>query len=230
MNLGGFILALSLLGLAYPSHASAEEDLELSSDLIHADVPLWGLEHEDIWPQHFSTNEPEFSFGCTSRVAFGDWALMSTEPDFDDEWVRLSNYGVFHCALIHSRDSDRERLDKARFEYGFVVRIGEIKVRDHKLELWALQIGTRTGSDYTLLSREPADGVVKQFTVLQRKCPKARMRRGPSLDQWRTEYCAISSKTEMIAFAKAMARLPALATMRLVEDQAPATEEGADAD
>jgi len=212
-----FAYALTTLAaFAIGTSLFADEPTEPSDDLIHSDVPLWGFEHEDIWPQHFSSDDG--SFGCTSRVRFGDWQISSNAPDAGNRWLRLSNYGVFHCALIEQRAYDRDELSDAAYERGFAVKIGDTRQNNRNIELWVLQSGTRTGSDYTLLARERSDGVVERFIVLQRKCPAGKMRKGPNLDVWLTRYCSINSQAEMVSLARRMASLPPLATMQWVGD------------
>lgn len=204
------------IALGLSATASAQETDEVFEDLVHSDVPLWGFEHKGIWPQHFYSEDG--SFGCISRVKMGDWQITPHTPDTDESWMRLSNYGAFHCAMIERRSYERSDLEEAQFEYSFVIRLGETRIKGSILELWALQSKTRPGSNYTLLTRAPGDGVIESFMILQRKCPKDKLRKGPALDSWRTSYCSINTKAEMLAFAKQMAQLRPLATMRLIGD------------
>lgn len=196
--------------------AEEAEPLELYDDLIHSDVPLWGKDHSELWPQGFSSGEGEnFEFGCTSRVAFGDWKI--TYADKETQWVRLSNYGVFHCAAVERFASEQKELGDAEFKYSFFAKIGETRSHGKKLELWVLQSGFRPGSIYTLLAREPSEGLIKSFIVLQRQCPAGMTRKGPPMDVWRTEYCGISSRQDMIRFAIRMSKRPPLGLLERVE-------------
>jgi hypothetical protein len=188
------------------------EDVEVYRDLIHSDVPLWGT-GPNVWPQSFTDED---GFGCTSRVSFGDWKL--TERGGSVSWWRLGNYGVFHCATIERRATDRDDLKSARWSYGFFVQLGSVGSDNDRRELWALQSGTVPGSDYTLLARQADDkGAIKTFTVLQHRCPAASIRKGPSLDIWKTQYCSINSQSELIALARRMARLPPIGAVQFVE-------------
>lgn len=54
--------------------------------------------------------------------------------------------------------------------------MGSTSVSGSDVELWAVQIGARPGSDYLLLSREPVEGLVEKFKVLQVACPTANVR------------------------------------------------------
>lgn len=205
-------LSLAALWLA---GAKEPKPLEFKEDLIHSDVPLFGAEDKDFFPFHF--NEENGDFGCSSRVAFGDWRF--DRVDRDPEWRRISNYGVFHCALILSDAYDREDLNEADHQYGFVIKIGQIASGKQLRELWVIQSGTRTGSDYLLLSRQITPGLIKTFEVLQRDCPSGHLRRGPSLDVWRTNYCRINSKRDLLALAKKMAKQQPLGTLNWIGEE-----------
>lgn len=207
-------LGLAVILIANPSAAAEEE--EVYRDLIHSDVPLWGTGPE-VWPQHFTNGD---EFGCTSRIALGDWKL--TESEDETSWWRLTNYGVFHCAVVERRSDERDDLKSARWSHSFIIRIGTIGTADRR-ELWVLQSGTRPGSDYTLLMRTLDKGTIKTFTVLQRRCPAGSVRKGPSLDAWITSYCAINSQGELLALARKMARLPPIGTLQFIE--APSAED-----
>ena len=217
----GWALAFALFAATGSASATNNEDEEpeLFTDYIHSDLPLWGAASENLWPEHFFNDDG--SFGCSSRVALGDWKLDRGEDDA--EWWRLRNFGAFHCALIETRANAREDLSNGRYRYSFIIKIGETKIEKRVLELWVLQSGTLPGSEYTLLLREPAEGAVTSFRLLQRKCPSGRMRTGPSMDTWRTTYCAINSKTELTSLAKHMARLSPLGTLDWTAPE-PATE------
>lgn len=188
---------------------------EKANDLLHSDLPIFGHGSEDEWPQHFYDEE---SFGCTSRVGFGDWIFQeaSAEVGSDAQWYRFSNYGVFHCWANTSRAYEREGLDGADVDPSFFVFLGITSVDRRDIELWAIQIGARPGSEYLLLSRAPADGVIEKFTVLQTACPRANVRDAGSLDILLTRYCAVNSRTELIRLARNMAKRPPLGTLTRV--------------
>ena len=123
----------------------------MASDLLHSDLPIFGHGSDNEWPQHFYDDD---SFGCASRIGFGDWVLQETsaEAEGDLQWYRFSNYGVFHCWANTFRAYERERLDDADYHPSFFVFLGNTSVDQSDIELWALQIGARPGSEYLLLS------------------------------------------------------------------------------
>ncbi len=211
-------LFLFLMGLAVAGSAQSADE-EVYTDLIHADVPLWGIEDKGIWPRSFSDGE---SFGCSHRVALGDWKIVSYEQE--ESWSRIRNYGVFHCASIFSHADIKEELKTTRTEYGYFVELGFIKIAGKEKRLWAVQQGTRPGSRYTLLLQTSEDGTVSSFDVLQSRCPKTNWRKGPNMDVWPVSYCAINSRDELISLARKMAILKPVAKMEWIAD-APKEED-----
>ena len=206
------LLSLICACAASEPHESVSEK---ASDLLHSDLPIFGHGSENEWPQHFFDGD---SFGCTTRVGFGNWVFQETgaEVGSDVQWYRFSNYGVFHCWANTFRAYEREGLDGADFHPSFFVFLGETSVDQREIELWTIQIGARPGSEYLLLSRAPADGVIEKFTVLQTACPRANVRDAGSLDILLTRYCAINSRTELIRLARNMAKRPPLGTLTRV--------------
>ena len=203
--------AFSIPTLAYV--ASADEE-ELADDLVHSDVPLFGDETSDKWPQHISGGN---EIGCISRVSFGNWILRHAGNGMEDHptWYRIQNYGVFHCwALVGVSREGRQYLDKVDMEPSFFVLMGVVG----SMELWALQMGGRPGSDYLLLSRQPGQGIISNFSVLQRECPEQNARKGPSLDIIRTDYCTIKSAAELRQLAELMLEKKPLGTLNFVEN------------
>jgi hypothetical protein len=93
-------------------------------------------------------------------------------------------------------------------------------------ELWALQLGARPGSEYLLLARSPAGGLVDHFDVLQRRCDGRQLRRGEPLDILITRYCNITSKSELVALARRMAKLPAAGRLRFEAASADGDDDG----
>lgn len=216
MRAGGFFgTALALLFAS--SGAIAAEAPELHEDLLHADVALWGLDHKGIWPVHFTDDDG--SFGCTSRVRYGDW--RTRRDDGDETWTRYENYGVFHCAVIERNARERTDLGSATSAYGFFVEIDGAQKDGKPYELWVFQSGTRIGSTYTLLAREPGGATIARFMVLQRQCPEGHTRHGPDLDVFGTSYCAVNSQADMVALARRMLQQPQLGVMEVVPDAAP---------
>jgi len=211
------IVVLMLLSLVCACAVSEphESVSEVESDLLHSDLPIFGHGSDNVWPQHFYDED---SFGCTSPVGFGDWVFQKTnaEVESDVQWYRFSNYGVFHCWANTSRAYERTRLDDADFHPSFFVFLGKTSVDQRDIELWTIQIGARPGSDYLLLSRAPANGVIEKFSVLETACPRTNVRDAGSLDILLTRYCAVNSRTELIRLARSMAKRPPLGTLTRV--------------
>src|SRR5262249_26065662 len=151
-------------------------------------------------------------FGCASRVRFGDWALRrtGTENDEDAEWYRVENYGVMHCWAVVGYANRREDLSTAGSRPSFFVFLGTARLANRDLELWALQLGARPGSDYLLLARSPAEAGIDAFDVLQTECPRAKLRRGRSVDILLVSYCAIDPRSDLLVLARRMVRRPPL--------------------
>ncbi|HEY7640438.1 MAG TPA: hypothetical protein VH814_11985 [Steroidobacteraceae bacterium] len=188
---------------------------EIADDLLHSDLPIFGRGGDNEWPQHFHDDD---SFGCTSRVAFGDWAFHERGAEVENDllWYRFSNYGVFHCWANTFRANERTRLDGADSQPSFFVFLGSASVNGSDIELWTLQIGARPGSEYLLLSRDPAEGLIEKFNVLQTACPRANVRDAGSLDILLTRYCAVNSRSELIRLARRMAQRPPLGSLSRV--------------
>jgi hypothetical protein len=189
--------------------ADKAEPQELVSELIHADLPLFGSAYTDKWPQHF-TDSSNGEFGCTSRVKFGDWRLDSAAYGMKRaDWYRVTNYGVFHCWANVVTASQRSDLNLSEVRPSFFVFLEKIG----STELWTLQMGARPGSDYLLLSRKPTDGVVSEFSVLQQKCPDKNRRDGKNIDILMTRYCAINDVLGLKSLARRMLKLKPLGTL-----------------
>jgi hypothetical protein len=201
-------VAILVAALLYAPSVNGDSLDEMADDLLHSDLPIFGRGGDNEWPQHFYDKD---SFGCTSRVAFGDWVLRKRGAEVEDDvlWYRFSNYGVFHCWANISRADERARLTSADFHPSFFAFLGSTSVNGSDIELWTVQIGARPGSEYLLLSRDPAEGLIEKFNVLQTVCPRANVRDAGSLDILLTRYCAVNSRSELIRFARRMAqRLP----------------------
>lgn len=193
-------------------------DDELASETVHSDLPLYNYDWEDLWPRHFSHGEGEnYTFGCTSRVQFGDWEFSANPIDEFGYgwWMRAINYGVFHCATNFTIADERAELEEGEFSPGYFVRLGVFG----ETELWAIQEGMIPGSSYTLLARPTDPEIVTSFSVLQRRCPEDAMRElAGGLDNWRTDYCAINTQEDLLALAIEMLDYPALGTLTRVGD------------
>lgn len=210
------IVALALLiATLCPADTLAQSD-EMHDDLIHSDLPIF-LGGEAQWPQSVSDGD---SFGCASRVAFGDWVFRygaaDAKPALSDSWYRFSNYGVIHCWANIGEANDREGLSSASSRPSLFIYLETRAVEGKDVELWAIQLGARPGSDYLLLSRAPAEGLVISFSVLQTECPSAHRRDAGPIDILRTDYCGIDSRKELIRLARRMAARTPLGTLSVV--------------
>jgi hypothetical protein len=207
--------AMAVPALAFlPAAAPAQDGAELVAEHLHSAVPLYSFDWKDMWPRSFHEGD---EFGCASRVSFGDWRFVPTDPRPDNEhWSRFSNYGVFHCAAIFRSAEKRDKLDEAKWSYGFFVRLGKARLGSGRWELWALQKGMVPGSEYTLLAREEGEGVVDSFSVLQRRCPPGRSMEARGMDVWSTRYCLVASRAELLSLGRRMLRQPPLGTISLV--------------
>lgn len=210
-----------------------EQGVELADDWLHAPLPLYTFAWPDLWPRHF-VPDPEPGVislgGCESRVAFGDWRFVSNPADpFSNEyWLRVDNYGVFHCAANLYNADAREELSEGEFSRGFFALIGEGHARGRTYELWVLQEGFVPGSSYMLLARNKAEQQetsIRRFEVLQRRCPRGKLRVAEEMDVWRTRYCAIDSRAELLTLARRMLQEPFLGALTWAgEEKGPEAE------
>ena len=210
--------AAGIAAILMPVAAPARPDSEVVRETLHSSLPLYTFEWEDLWPRSFVDGN---SFGCTSRVGFGDWRFTPAEANDQEQeaWYRFDNYGVFHCAAILRRAGERPELEAARADYGFFVRLGTARHQSAEWELWGLQWGMRTGSDYVLLAREAnGSGLIVEFRVLQQRCPRGMIRAVRGLDVWNTRYCAVESRTELVSLARRMLHFPAAGTIARVSE------------
>ncbi|RYD47624.1 MAG: hypothetical protein EOP60_17115 [Sphingomonadales bacterium] len=203
------------VGALLPLSSPALADDEVKAERIHSPLPLYTFDWEQIWPRSFVSGD---DFGCTSRVAFGDWRFTpSPENEFEDpHWERFANYGVYHCAAMMRTGSEQAELDEAQWKYGFFVQLGTARRNGAKWELWAFQKGMVPGSEYTLLARQPGEAMIERFTVLQQRCPAGTRMEAKGLDIWTTRYCAIDTPAELLSLARQMLTLPALGVIERV--------------
>lgn len=203
-SLGLILLVLVLMfsGTA----ASAQQPL------FRSDLPLF-TQADELWPRSFWDDE---GFGCSSIIHFGDYVSRADNEFDQDVWWRFVNYGVFHCALIFSDASERDWLNQADHSYAWLVPLGDvISPEGEPLELFALQIGTRGGSEYLFLAR-PVEQGVNEWRVLDAECPRGAMRETDALDIWGTAYCAIDSARTLRAMARTAGRRPSAYTFAWV--------------
>lgn len=184
-----------------------------AQDLIRSDLPLWtGNGKDRLWPHHFSDGD---GFGCSSPIAFGDWKSTSADDPDDVLWMRIGNYGAFHCAYI-VETSDATPPAWAPFEYAFLVELAP-KPSDGDRRLFILQSGVRGGSQYTLLAARKG-GIVRKFDVLDAACPKSWIRDAGPIDVFLTRYCAAPSASALADLARAAAKKPPVGVLELVKE------------
>ena len=202
------LIACFLAGLLTSAGARSENDGEMATELLHSNLPLYTFKWEQLWPRGFSDDD---GFGCTSRIAFGDWHFTpASGNEFEDEsWERYENYGVFHCAAIIRTADVQKDLDDAKADYGFFVRLGLARLGQEEWEIWAIQVGTLPGSQYRLIARKAEnEGLIKEFQVLQQTCPPGTHMEAKGLDIWRTRYCLIDSRETLLKLGHEMLRRP----------------------
>lgn len=206
---GGMIAgALWLATSLAPLSANAQE-------LIHSDLPLWGYgDRKQMWPRSL---DDEGGFGCAHNMKLGDWKLTISEPgqEPDVRWFRFELYGAIHCFLNVQEADERGGLDAAQVRHAFLVDLGAAKAGQRPVDIWALQLGTRPGSDYLLLASDPERGTAEGFRVLQARCPQANLREGEPIDILITSYCSVGSQAELKALAHRMAKLDPLGELAL---------------
>lgn len=212
-----FLLPL-LFVLSFVTSATAQT-------LLHADTPLFGGA-DKTWPEHFYSDD---SFGCRSLIPFGVWKQTGAlAPDAEPgeepntSWMKVSNYGVFHCAYIVTTAYGDEPKGWGNFEYALLADLGQAQGPDGKLALYALQSGFRPGSSYLLLAATPGETYIRRFHVLDTVCPRAWWRDAGTMDVWLTAYCAVPGKAALRRMAVAAARRPPAATLEYV---GPETDE-----
>lgn len=188
------------------SHPALAQE-ELLDEDIHAALPLYTFDWQELWPRGYLSGD---EFGCTSRVAFGDWRFTPRPENDRNEthWFRFTNYGVFHCAAIMRMADKRIDLDTVSSTPAFFVRLGIARQGGATWELWAIQKGTVPGSQYTLLARPPGNGIIEHFTVLQQRCPREMRREKKGLGGWVTRYCEINSHAQLLSLSRRMLLLP----------------------
>lgn len=192
-----------------------------AQDRVHADLPLFDGSKYQLWPRNFSDGD---SFGCETIIRLGDWTFNEKEPA-TNEWMRIRNYGVFHCAVVESWASDREMLDKNGYKYSWFVSLGKARYQGKDVDLWTLQSGARPGSDYLLLRRSAKQKGITEFDVLPVDCAKRDLRKGEQVDVWLTSYCAINDVNEFVEFAREMAKKPEVGKLKW-KAEAPAVDQG----
>lgn len=179
---------------------------------LRSDSPLWTYQFErapGLYPEHFTDAE---SFGCSIPMRLGVYHRIPKDAEAGGSFVRIDNYGVFHCALVYGEAYDREDAETAFENHAWMVVLGKTPRADGgEDELIALQIGVRNGSRYALFRRNA--NTMGPLEELDWRCPRTAERRTARLDIWVQDACVISSKAELRGIARAAARRPVLATL-----------------
>jgi hypothetical protein len=188
---------------------------------LRSDSPLWTYQYErdaGLYPEAFTDKD---SFGCSVPLRLGVYrripATSTTDDRFDDEvsFVRIENYGVFHCALLYGEADDRADADKAFEDHAWLIVLDKVRRPDGgEDELLALQIGVRNGSRYELFRRRASD-LSAPLEELDWRCPATAEHRVAHLDIWVQDSCVVSSKSDLRGVARSAARRPILATLEL---------------
>jgi hypothetical protein len=96
-------------------------------------------------------------FGCVVPFPTGVWRYSEDEFPENDEYWRLDNYGVIHCALIFGQASEADAARQAFESHAWMIRLSSTPTSAGETTLWALQIGVSGGSRYLVLRQHPGD-------------------------------------------------------------------------
>lgn len=183
---------------------------------LRSDSPLWTYESErdaGLFPEHFTDAE---SFGCSIPLRLGLYRRIEMAEDFDESFVRIDNYGVFHCAVLYGEAFDRKDADVAFEDHAWLIVLDKIPRSDgSEDELLALQIGISAGSRYILLRRRSGN-LSEPLDVLDWECPASAEHRRAQIGIWAQNSCITSSKTELRKIAHSAAQKPVLARLELL--------------
>lgn len=88
LTFAALLVAILVAALLYAPSMNGQSLDEMADDLLHSDLPIFGRGGGNEWPQHFYDDD---SFGCTSRVSFGDWVFRKRGAEVDDDmlWYRF---------------------------------------------------------------------------------------------------------------------------------------------
>jgi hypothetical protein len=195
---------------------------------LRSDSPLWTYQNEPdpgLYPEHFVDQE---SFGCAVPLHLGVYRRTSTGEDADISFMRVANYGVFHCALMYGEANDPEDIDTAFEDYAWLIELDRKDRADGTTNrLLALQIGIKAGSRYVLL-RHRASESTTSLGELDWKCPAGAERRTARIDIWQQNACVISSKDDLRRIARIADRQPVTARWELTSAQSASFSENSD--
>ena len=188
---------------------------------LRSDSPLWTYQQErdaGLYPEAFSDKD---GFGCSIPLRLGIYQRVPVAPATEDSFkgdvsfVRIDNYGVFHCALVYGEADDRADADTAFEDHAWLIVLDKIRRPDGgEDELLALQIGIRNGSRYELF-RRPASDLSAQMEELDWRCPANAEHRVAHIDIWVQDACVVSSKSDLLSIARSAAGRSVLATLDL---------------
>lgn len=218
MRLAAALLALIVLPMSAPAGSATAQAL------LRSDLPLWTGrgDDENFYPRNFF-DEDDGSFGCISNIWFGDYRVEYRKEEADEEapdptYVRITNYGVFHCALVIRTADTVEGLENAPFEFFWIIRLWEQGSGDESFEVLAFQQGAMGGSRYELF-RRPTGQMDAPLTLLAARCPREMVRDNGGIDVWMTGYCAVPDRPGLRRIARdALRRAPVGRLVRIADE------------
>lgn len=188
---------------------------------LRSDSPLWTYQQErdaGLYPEAFTDKD---GFGCSVPLRLGVYQRVPVDQQADDDsggemsFVRIDNYGAFHCALVYGEADDRADVDTAFEDHAWLIVLDKIPRPDGGEDvLLALQIGIRNGSRYELFRRRASD-LSAPLEELDWRCPATAEHRVAHIDIWVQDSCVVSSKSDLRGVARSAARRPILATLDL---------------
>lgn len=174
--------------------------------MLRSDLPLWAPESDGVEPFSFHNQD---GFGCATNIGTGEYVLHLTDEDKDQPaWrIHLMITGFVHCAFTFSEGYDESNLGAARTS-AWAIPLDTVSTNAGEVEILALQIGARPGSEYRLFTRSPEGALDRPLTLLDPRCPRGMKRRLSQLSTWRTDYCAVPNRAALRRIARDAARRP----------------------
>lgn len=201
-----FVL-IAILLLAAESARAAERE----TTVIYTDAPLF---KSGLHPHSFFEGD---SFGCATRYGFGDWKAVVPPSEVGDEpfesWVRLDNYGVFHCA--YRVGIANSQADLVLDRYGWIADLGPITADAKVRRLIVLQTEVPGGMENMFFLADLGPIGATRMDLLTIRCPKANWTEG-GIDQWRQRVCRINDTQMLKRLARQAARRPSAAVFAYV--------------
>ena len=201
-------LALCLVMFWTPLGAAAEDEL-----LIHSDLPFTPKEGQTISPYH--CDAPDVIASCT-EFPIGNWRMHRSDCSDCDEWIGLRMNGIFHPVYGFQRSFTKGDAGSVT-DLAFIIRLTR---KREPVELYAIEIGLRTGSRYMLVARRGRKERIENLDVLDARCDGegATWRRPPEpIDVFLTDYCAVATIDALERMAREALKRPRYATLDWVD-------------